>query len=111
MELAEQGSDPNLTQMPHQESQNILPNSLAAVSTGAEVPTMPGTSKQKVAKSLNNIASLQTGLQLKRAMAEEDHTQPLPAPTNGALNLLRYGLWMVASTLQHNQEIIQVGRE
>ena len=90
MELAEQGSDPNLTQMPHQESQNILPNSLAAASTGAEVPTMPGTSKQKVAKSLNNIASLQTGLQLKRAMAEEDHTQPLPAPTNGALNLLRY---------------------
>ena len=96
MELAEQGSDPNLTQMPHQESQNILPNSLAAAtSAGAEVPTMPGTSKQKVAKSLNNIASLQTGLQLKRAMAEEDHTQPLPAPTNGALNLLRYRVFLL----------------
>ena len=80
MELPEQDTDPNLTQMPHQASQSEVPLTVV----------QPGTSKQKLAKSLNNIASLQTGLQLKRSMAEEDQiSRPLPAPSNGALNLLR----------------------
>ena len=46
-------------------------------------------SKQSVTQSLDNIASLQTGLRMKRYMAEDDLKQPLPAPSNGALNLLR----------------------
>ena len=63
MELPEQDSDPNLTQMTsapvhHQElpkNNNIVPTSI-----------LKNPSKQKVSESLNNIASLQTGLQLKR---------------------------------------------
>ena len=88
MELPEQDSDPNLTQMtapvPHQElpKNNVGPTSI--------LKNPSGTSKQKVSESLNNIASLQTGLQLKRSMAEDCHPiEPLPVPQNGALNLLR----------------------
>ena len=89
MELPEQDSDPNLTQMsapvvPHQE----LPKNIAGPTSILKNPS--GTSKQKVSESLNNIASLQTGLQLKRSMAEDCHPiEPLPVPQNGALNLLR----------------------
>ena len=49
----------------------------------------PANSKQSVTQSLSNIASLQTGLRIKRSMAEDDLKVPLPAPNNGALNLLR----------------------
>ena len=77
MELPEQDSDPNLTQMtapvPHQElpKNNVGPTSI--------LKNPSGTSKQKVSESLNNIASLQTGLQLKRSMAEDCHPiEPLP---------------------------------
>ena len=92
MELPEQDSDPNLTQMtapvPHQE---LPKNNVGPPTSILKNPS--GTSKQKVSESLNNIASLQTGLQLKRSMAEDCHPPigegPLPVPQNGALNLLR----------------------
>lgn len=61
----------------------------ADVSKLRPTSTNSGNSKQIVTQSLDNIASLQVGLRMKRALAEDDLKQPLPAPTNGALNLLR----------------------
>ena len=90
MELPEQDSDPNLTQMA-----SVAPDQHLELPKSNIVPTsiLKNPSKQKVSESLNNIASLQTGLQLKRSMAEDCHPPvgegPLPVPQNGALNLLR----------------------
>ena len=90
MELPEQDSDLNLTQMA-----SVAPDQHLELPKSNIVPTsiLKNPSKQKVSESLNNIASLQTGLQLKRSMAEDCHPPigegPLPVPQNGALNLLR----------------------
>ena len=80
MELHEDSQDPNLTQLPQ--------NSILALPHGKQTAD-PRNGARKVSQSLSNIASLQTGLNIKRQLAEDDLAQPLPAPANGALNLLR----------------------
>ena len=80
MEVREDEKDPNLTQMPLNETQQKLSTTQTQ---------LPIESRQSVTQSLSNIASLQTGLRIKRSMAEDDLKEPLPPPNNGALNLLR----------------------
>ncbi len=80
MELSEDSMDPNLTQLP----------SCSANSQQLLAPQTDGAgANEKVAESLGNIASIQTGLRVKQLMAEENHPGSLEAPTNGAKNLLR----------------------
>ncbi len=78
MELSEDSADPNLTQLPNLNSNPVQCNS-------QQNHHQPGEASHKVAESLSNIASMQTGLSLKRTLAEE----ALEVPSNGALNLLR----------------------
>lgn len=84
MEVREDALDPNLTQMP------AVEHSIAAEMTQQKsADNNNQLLSKRVNQSLGNIASLQAGLKLKRSMAEDDLTRPLPAPTAGALNLLR----------------------
>jgi len=84
MELREDDQDPNLTQA------NSANNSADFPPKKPNVNTADSSSKTKLTESLGNIASLQTGLNIKRQMAEGDLTEPLPAPPTGTLaNLLR----------------------
>ena len=86
MELREDEQDPNLTQANSANNSADFPPKKPNVNTNSS----DSSSKTKLTESLGNIASLQTGLNIKRQMAEGDLTQPLPAPPTGTLaNLLR----------------------
>lgn len=86
MELFEESTDPNLTQMAESSAAGRLACSGLALMKDQNKDKQ---SKQRVTQSLSNIASLQTGLNIKRHEADDHFEAPLPAPTNGALNLLR----------------------
>ena len=81
MELFEDSQDPNLTQAA---SADFRPN----ISSKPKQNNDSANSK-KLSQALSNIASMQTGLQMKRNLAEEDLINPLPAPDQKVLNLLR----------------------
>ena len=93
MELREDERDPNLTQIPPERGL-ATPKKLRTINSASDAVAIAAAaennnSKHKVRNSLSNIASLQAGLNIKRFMAENVHEKPLPAPTHGALNLLR----------------------
>jgi hypothetical protein len=93
MESREDEEDPNLTQIPPAASAGPTTSGKPVNhQLASQQPVHQGKASQRVSEALGNIASLQTGLRLKRSMAEEDHERPLEAPTSiGALNLLRPG--------------------
>ena len=87
MELREDDQDPNMTQANSANNSADFPPKKPNVNTSSDSSS---SSKTKLTESLGNIASLQTGLNIKRQMAEGDLTEPLPAPPTGTLaNLLR----------------------